>query len=110
MPTARTVTPLPTGLNITTCQWDLIYGGFDNQNITYAYDKVGNVTNMTDWAIQITNAYDSLNRKITEYTDYKGNANLYQTIYSEYNLIDNVGVGSINMIHRKIEEWKKKKN
>jgi len=89
MPTARTVTPLPTGLKITTCDTSQIYGGFDNQNITYAYDKVGNVTNMTDWAIQITNAYDSLNRKITEYTDYKGNANLYQTIYSEYNLIDN---------------------
>ena len=44
---------------------------------------------MTDWAVQITNAYDTLNRRIIEYTDYNDNANLYHTFYSEYDLLDN---------------------
>ena len=83
------VTTIPSGLTIPTCDTSLIYGGFNNQIITYAYDKVGNVLEMTDWAVQITNAYDALNRKITEYTDYKNNANLYQTIYNDYDLLNN---------------------
>jgi len=75
---------------ITTCQWDLIYGGFNDQIITYAYDKVGNVTNMTDWALTITNAYDSLNRWTCEFTQDKTNPyDLYHTFYSEYDLLNN---------------------
>ena len=89
MPVNRTVTPLPAGLTIPTCDTSLISGGFDDQLITYEHDKVGNVLEMADWAVQITNAYDALNRKITEYTNYKTNASLYHTFYSEYDLINN---------------------
>jgi len=84
------VTTIPSGLTIPTCDTSIIYNGFNNQNITYAYDKVGNVTNMTDWAVTITNAYDSLNRWTCEFTQDKTNPyDLYHTFYSEYDLLNN---------------------
>ena len=90
MPTARTVTPLPSGLTIPTCDTSIIHGGFNNQIITYAYDKVGNVLEMNDWAVEITNAYDALNRKITKYTENNTyGVYLNHSIYSEYDLLNN---------------------
>ena len=83
------VTTIPSGLSPTICDESQIYGGFDNQNITYAYDKVGNVTNMSDWACTITNAYDALNRKITEYTKNNYNQNIEYAFYNEYDLLNN---------------------
>ncbi|RLD65490.1 MAG: hypothetical protein DRI84_06715 [Bacteroidetes bacterium] len=84
------VTTIPSELTIPTCDTSLIrfglYDGFYNQNITYEYDKVGNVLEMTDWACTITNAYDALNRKITEYTD---NQNLDYAFYYDYDLLNN---------------------
>ena len=44
---------------------------------------------MTDWACTITNAYDALNRKITEYTDYTDNQNLEYAFYYDYDLLNN---------------------
>ena len=41
-----TVTELPSGCSPTTCQWNLVYGGFTNYShcVAFGYDENGNVT------------------------------------------------------------------
>jgi len=48
----------------TTCQWNLVYGGFTNysHSVGFGYDENGNVTWQDDWAASYGTAFDKLNR------------------------------------------------
>ncbi|MCX7004750.1 MAG: hypothetical protein NTV22_15965 [bacterium] len=89
----NTVAGLPytttVGITPSTCNWSLIYGGFDNQVISYAYDKVGNVTNLADWAGTLTNAYDRLNRPVFSSTQFCSSPSLLYSLLTSYDLADN---------------------
>ena len=83
----NTVAGLPytttVGITPNTCNWSLIYGGFDNQVISYAYDTIGNLTNLADWAGTLTNGYDRLNRSVCSFTEFASPSSL------KYSLLNN---------------------
>ena len=94
MPTDTT--SVPSNLTPSTCNWASIYGGFSNQIIRYAYDKIGNVTNLTDWAGTITNAYDALNRNVCSFTTFSSAPSLFYSLLNGFDLADNRTAMTLN--------------
>ena len=84
------VTCVPNTLTPSTCNMASIYGGFDNQVIAYAYDKVGNLTNLADWAGTLTNAYDRLNRNIAGFTQLASPSSLKYSLLHNFDLAGNI--------------------
>jgi len=84
------VTSVPASLSPATCNWAAIYGGFADQRLTNAYNCVGNLLGTRDWVGTITNAYDALNRRVLEATQYSGTPWLQYSLCSAYDAADNV--------------------
>ena len=74
-------------LEPSTCQWQLIYGGFANLIITNAYDTAGNLICTKDWAGITTNAFDALNRPILTFTHYL--SSVTNRVQNTYDIIGN---------------------